>query len=347
MTGGRCIFASNTSSIPIAQIAAGRRSAPRTSSGCTTSPRSTRCRCSRSSAPTRPRPGSSRRRSRSARSRARRSSSSTTASASTRAASSAPYMNEAAHLLAEGVRDRGDRPRARRLGLAGRAASQLLDEVGIDVAAHVGPIMHAAFGDRMTPPGAMAKLVADDRKGRKNGRGFYLYGDAAREGRASAQVDPSGLRGARASSPEDEAARRGDPDALLAPARERGAALLRRGHPPEPARRRHRRDLRARLPALPRRAVPLRRHDRRGGGAPPRRRATRIASASDGRRRRRSSRWRRRGSASTRIEEARAKACSAEGHAFNDGRGRRGHRRRHPNRRPRLRRRLLHAGEPR
>ncbi len=39
------IFASNTSSIPIAKIAEAAQAAPRTWSGCTTSPPSTRCRC--------------------------------------------------------------------------------------------------------------------------------------------------------------------------------------------------------------------------------------------------------------------------------------------------------------
>ena len=52
---------------------------------------------------------------------------------------------------------------------------------GIDIAAHVGPIMVEAFGERMTPPGSIEKLVADDRKGRKNERGFYLYGEAAKK----------------------------------------------------------------------------------------------------------------------------------------------------------------------
>jgi 3-hydroxyacyl-CoA dehydrogenase/enoyl-CoA hydratase/3-hydroxybutyryl-CoA epimerase len=53
----------------------------------------------------------------------------------------------------------------------------LLDEVGIDVGAKVGKIMLEAFGDRMIPPPGMEKLVADERFGRKNGRGFYLYGN--------------------------------------------------------------------------------------------------------------------------------------------------------------------------
>ena len=58
------------------------------------------------------------------------------------------------------------------------------------MAAHVGEIVHAAFGDRMLPPPGMKKLIEDDRKGRKNGRGFYRYeSDGASEGKAS---EPSG-----------------------------------------------------------------------------------------------------------------------------------------------------------
>jgi 3-hydroxyacyl-CoA dehydrogenase/enoyl-CoA hydratase/3-hydroxybutyryl-CoA epimerase len=67
----------------------------------------------------------------------------------------------------------------------------LLDEVGIDIAAHVGPIMVEAFGERMTPPDTMTKLVADDRKGRKNAKGFYLYGEAAKKKGKGKHVDTS------------------------------------------------------------------------------------------------------------------------------------------------------------
>ena len=99
-----------------------------------------------------------------------------------------PYMNEAAYLISEGVpADVIDRALVDWGFPVGPIA--LLDEVGIDVAAHVGPIMLAEFGERMTPPATTAKLIADDRKGRKNGRGFYLYGKAAKKGRK--EIDPS------------------------------------------------------------------------------------------------------------------------------------------------------------
>jgi 3-hydroxyacyl-CoA dehydrogenase/enoyl-CoA hydratase/3-hydroxybutyryl-CoA epimerase len=99
-----------------------------------------------------------------------------------------PYMNEAAYILSEGVP----------IEVIDRALVDwgfpvgpitLLDEVGIDVAAHVGPIMVAEFGTRMTPPASNAKLIADDRKGRKNERGFYLYGKNAKGKKK--EVDPT------------------------------------------------------------------------------------------------------------------------------------------------------------
>jgi 3-hydroxyacyl-CoA dehydrogenase/enoyl-CoA hydratase/3-hydroxybutyryl-CoA epimerase len=71
----------------------------------------------------------------------------------------------------------------------------LLDEVGIDVAAHVGPIMVAAFGERMEPPPTMAKLVADNRKGRKNARGFYLYGAAGKKGKKGGKLVDTSVYG--------------------------------------------------------------------------------------------------------------------------------------------------------
>jgi 3-hydroxyacyl-CoA dehydrogenase/enoyl-CoA hydratase/3-hydroxybutyryl-CoA epimerase len=53
----------------------------------------------------------------------------------------------------------------------------LSDEVGIDVGAKIGTILETAFGSRMQAPPAFEALTADDRRGRKNGRGFYLYVD--------------------------------------------------------------------------------------------------------------------------------------------------------------------------
>jgi 3-hydroxyacyl-CoA dehydrogenase/enoyl-CoA hydratase/3-hydroxybutyryl-CoA epimerase len=51
---------------------------------------------------------------------------------------------------------------------------QLLDEVGIDTGTKIIPVLEAAYGDRFSPPANFSAILNDDRKGRKNGRGFSL-----------------------------------------------------------------------------------------------------------------------------------------------------------------------------
>jgi len=99
-----------------------------------------------------------------------------------------PLMNEASYILAEGIKIEDIDGAMRRWGWPVGPIT-LLDEVGIDIAAHVGPIMVEAFGERMRPPPTMEKLVADNRKGRKNERGFYLYGEAAKKKGKGKHVD--------------------------------------------------------------------------------------------------------------------------------------------------------------
>jgi 3-hydroxyacyl-CoA dehydrogenase/enoyl-CoA hydratase/3-hydroxybutyryl-CoA epimerase len=97
-----------------------------------------------------------------------------------------PYMNEAAHLLEEGVAVDVIDKAMKDFGFPVGPIT-LLDEVGIDVGAKVQKILHHAFGARMDPPPSMAKLIADGRLGRKNAKGFYRYG----EGSKSKEVDSS------------------------------------------------------------------------------------------------------------------------------------------------------------
>lgn len=86
----------------------------------------------------------------------------------------APYMNEAAYLLAEGA-DITELDRALvDFGFPVGPIS-LLDDVGIDVAEKVGKIMHEAFGDRMAAPDLLPTITADGRLGRKTKKGFYRY----------------------------------------------------------------------------------------------------------------------------------------------------------------------------
>jgi 3-hydroxyacyl-CoA dehydrogenase/enoyl-CoA hydratase/3-hydroxybutyryl-CoA epimerase len=104
----------------------------------------------------------------------------------------APLMNEAAHMLAEGIPVETIDGAMVDWGWP-VGPIQLLDEVGIDVATHVGDVLYTAFGDRLSPPDTLARLATDSRKGRKNGRGFYRYDKGAVKG-GKRQVDPSALK---------------------------------------------------------------------------------------------------------------------------------------------------------
>jgi len=64
---------------------------------------------------------------------------------------------------------------------------RLLDEVGLDVALHVAHTLAAGFGDRLKVPGVLNKMVEAGLLGRKSGRGFYLY-DKPSETRANPQA---------------------------------------------------------------------------------------------------------------------------------------------------------------
>jgi 3-hydroxyacyl-CoA dehydrogenase/enoyl-CoA hydratase/3-hydroxybutyryl-CoA epimerase len=85
-----------------------------------------------------------------------------------------PYLNEAGRLLGEGAPiELVDRTMTRFGFPVGPIA--LLDEVGLDVAAKASGVMHAAFGERMTPWPGVARMLEAGRLGRKSARGFYLY----------------------------------------------------------------------------------------------------------------------------------------------------------------------------
>ena len=92
-----------------------------------------------------------------------------------------PYLNEAGRLLSEGTPiDQLDRVLLKTGFPVGPVA--LLDEVGLVVAQKAGKVMHAAFGARLEPAPLLATMLADQRQGRKNNRGFYHYHDGHKTG---------------------------------------------------------------------------------------------------------------------------------------------------------------------
>ncbi|MDP5148820.1 fatty acid oxidation complex subunit alpha FadJ [Rheinheimera baltica] len=98
------------------------------------------------------------------------------------------YMNEAANILLEGEPVEKIDKALVKFGFPVGPIT-LLDEVGIDVGAKISPILAHELGERFVAPAAFDKLLADGRKGKKTEKGFYLYGKNAAKGKK--QVDES------------------------------------------------------------------------------------------------------------------------------------------------------------
>jgi 3-hydroxyacyl-CoA dehydrogenase/enoyl-CoA hydratase/3-hydroxybutyryl-CoA epimerase len=92
----------------------------------------------------------------------------------------AAYMNEASWLLEEGAAIESLDSAMIAFGFPVGPVT-LLDEVGIDVAAKVAKVMERHFGERVASPPSMARVLADGRQGRKNRRGFYTYGEGRKK----------------------------------------------------------------------------------------------------------------------------------------------------------------------
>lgn len=86
----------------------------------------------------------------------------------------APYMSEAGYLAMEGQPVDAIDKALVKFGFP-VGAFKLLDEVGIDVGTKIIPILKAQFGERFSAPEAFEKLLENDRKGKKNQSGFYDY----------------------------------------------------------------------------------------------------------------------------------------------------------------------------
>ncbi|WLI78971.1 fatty acid oxidation complex subunit alpha FadJ [Kosakonia sp. H02] len=101
----------------------------------------------------------------------------------------APYISEAMRLLSEGEPIETIDQALVKFGFP-VGPIQLLDEVGIDTGTKIIPVLEAAYGERFSAPASVVSAILnDDRKGRKNARGFYLY---PTKGRKSKKLpDPS------------------------------------------------------------------------------------------------------------------------------------------------------------
>jgi 3-hydroxyacyl-CoA dehydrogenase/enoyl-CoA hydratase/3-hydroxybutyryl-CoA epimerase len=101
----------------------------------------------------------------------------------------APYINEATRCLLEGEPIAHIDSALVNFGFP-VGPLQLLDEVGIDVGTKIIPVLVDALGPRFAAPPALDAILKDDRKGRKNGKGFYLYAQQGRQAKKK-QADPA------------------------------------------------------------------------------------------------------------------------------------------------------------
>jgi 3-hydroxyacyl-CoA dehydrogenase/enoyl-CoA hydratase/3-hydroxybutyryl-CoA epimerase len=115
-----------------------------------------------------------------------------------------PYINEAGRLLDQGASiDTIDRALVDFGFPVGPIT--LVDEVGLDVASKAGKIMHDAFGDRFSPAQSVQAVVGAGRYGRKSKKGFYLYDDEGKKGAVDESVYSLLTPAAREVLPSSEA----------------------------------------------------------------------------------------------------------------------------------------------
>jgi len=120
----------------------------------------------------------------------------------------APYINEAGRMLDEGVAIEAIDRAMLDFGFPVGPIT-LLDEVGLDIAGKSGAIMAKAFGDRLHPSASLGQVLASGRLGRKSKKGFYLYDESGKKGGVDESVYallPTGTR--RTELARDEIQRR-------------------------------------------------------------------------------------------------------------------------------------------
>lgn len=96
------------------------------------------------------------------------------------------YLNEASSLLLEGVPIEQIDQAMTDFGFPVGPIT-LIDEVGIDVGMHVLDTIQKAFPERMLPAEGLQPVADSGRLGRKNNKGFYLY-EGGKKGRPDPQV---------------------------------------------------------------------------------------------------------------------------------------------------------------
>ncbi len=90
-----------------------------------------------------------------------------------------PYLNGAIRMVEDGFATREDVDTAVHLGLGHPMGPlRLLDLIGLDTAMHVANVLYEEFKEPLfAPPPLLKRMVTAGHLGRKTGKGFYDYGD--------------------------------------------------------------------------------------------------------------------------------------------------------------------------
>jgi len=113
-----------------------------------------------------------------------------------------PYMNEALLLLEEGASIKQIDRAATKFGMP-MGPITLYDTVGLDIALHAGGVMQQSFPDRVVPAGLLPELVEAERLGKKNGRGFFDYGTGKKKNRGQPGPEVDALIKKHCSQPRE------------------------------------------------------------------------------------------------------------------------------------------------
>ena len=119
-----------------------------------------------------------------------------------------PYIGEAGRLLDEGVSIDAIDSALVTFGFPVGPIT-LIDEVGLDIAGKVGNIMYDAYGARFAPSESLRSVIDAGRFGRKSGKGFYIYDASGKKGGVDESVyDVFAPGRQRVDLPSDEIQRR-------------------------------------------------------------------------------------------------------------------------------------------
>lgn len=117
-----------------------------------------------------------------------------------------PYMNEALLLIEEGASIKAIDRAATAFGMP-MGPIALYDTVGLDVALHAGGVLGAAFPDRVVPSAMLPAMVEAGRIGKKKKGGFFDYSgkrnDHGSESAAAAEIIAAHRREERKFTPEE------------------------------------------------------------------------------------------------------------------------------------------------